>query len=311
MLECVVINLLAGTKEQIDMLVTNTGFLPLLISLVESLHEGLPEKAILALGKVVDASSRIRDMLVQGGIVMPLLRVLQTPNATAAILEDTTRTLMECCREGRPNNFDTSKEALTVLTNLLVNDHETVLHNTCWALFNILFRLSHEEVNEVMNISFIQPLLKILSNNTPQYVQEPVLKSIQLISTRGDECVKALSLHDGITFLAKTLSSSNEKNQKHACYAISSIIRGSRDRIQSAIDNNVVPSLAQILPSEKIKATKRWTLTSTTETKRWTLTRTMKATKRRTLTTTLARRKRSLWMEKEKQGCAAERRVSL
>jgi len=262
-LEHVVVGLLAGTKEQVDMLVTNTGFLTLLVSLVESLHEGLPEKAILALGKVVDASSRIRDMLVQAGIVMPLLRVLQTPNATPAILEATTRTLMECCREGRPNNFDTSKEALTILTKLLVNDHETVLYNTCWALFNILFRLSHEEVNEVMNIGFIQPLLKILSNSaTPQYVQEPVLKSIQLISTRGDACIKALSLHDGITFLAKALSSFNEKNQKHACYAISSIISGSRDRIQSAIDNNVVPSLAQILPSEKIKATKKAALSA-------------------------------------------------
>ena len=169
---------------------------------------------------------------------------------------------MEYYRQGRPNDFATSKEALTVLTKLLVNDHETILYYTCGALFSILYRLTDEEVNEVMNIGFILPLLKILSNNTPQYVQEPVLKSIQLISSKADSSIKALVLHDGISILAKTLSSSNEKNQKHACYAISSIISGSRDRIQSAIDNSVVPSLAQILPSEKIKETKKAALSA-------------------------------------------------
>jgi len=259
-LENVVVSLLAGTKEQVDMLVTNTGFLPLLVSLVESPHEGLQDKAILALGKIVDASSRIRDMLLQAGIIQPLLRVLQGSDVVLTTLEAASGTLSMCCL-GMVNGFATDKETLTVLTKLLVNDHETVVNNNdhatvvrnaCGALFNILLRLSHERVNDVISIGFIEPLLKILPNS-PQYVQEPVLKSLYLISSRGDASIKALVLHDGISYLSKVLSSSdlNEKNQKRTCYAITNIISGSRDRVQSAIDNDVVPSLVKLLTLEQ------------------------------------------------------------
>jgi len=249
-LEHVMVNLLAGTEKQLDVLVQNTGFLPKLVSIVEYQHGGLPEKAISELGKVAKLH---RDMLLQAGIMMPLLRVLQTPNAALTILEATSSTLVACCRQGKLSNFAISKETLMVLTELLANDHKVVVHNTCWALFNVLFRLSRDEISEVISIGFIKPLLKLIPN-APHPVQEPVLKSIQLISSKGNAYVKAISLHDGISLLSKTLlSSTNEKNQKHTCYAIANIIRGSRDRNQSAIDNNIVPSLAKMLTLDTTK----------------------------------------------------------
>ena len=247
-MEHVMVNLLAGTEKQLDMLVQNTGFLPKLVSIVESKHVGLPEKAISALRQVAKLH---RDMLLQAGIVQPLLRVLQTPNAALTTLEITSATLAVCCRRGRLNNFTISKETLMVLTELLVNDHKTVVHNTCWALFSILYRLSREEVNEVISIGFVKPLLRVLSN-AQQDTKEPILKSIQVISSKGNACIKALSLHDGISLLSKTLlSSTNEKNKKRTCFAIANIISGSRDRIQSAIDSDVVPSLVKMLTLEQ------------------------------------------------------------
>ena len=63
-LEHVMVNLLAGTEKQLGILVQNTGFLPLLVSLVESQHDTISEKAISALGKL---SKLHHEMLLRAG----------------------------------------------------------------------------------------------------------------------------------------------------------------------------------------------------------------------------------------------------
>ena len=71
--------------------------------------------------------------------------------------------------------------------------------------------------------------------------------------------IKAITLPNGIACLSNALttnqwlSSSHESNQELACMAISNIISGDKGRIQTAIDNNIVPCLAQMLTAENKK----------------------------------------------------------
>ena len=279
-LEHVVINLLDGTAKQVDdafmnkqldTLVKYEGLLPVLVSLVESQDNNFADKAISIVGKIAGMNDQYQNSLLHWGVVIPLLRVLQTPNATLATMEVASSALSTCCRGGKLDDFTTSKEALKVLTKLLVNDHETVVNNSCWAVYHILVSLKYDcteecdEISKVMSIGFVKALLKLIPN-APHHVQEPVLKSIQLISSRGDACIKALSLRNGISRLSKTLSSSHEKNQELATLTISNIISGNRDRLQTAIENNVVPNLFKMLTLEQNKKHALWTLYQMTKT---------------------------------------------
>jgi len=262
-LEHVVVSLLAGTNEQVELIVKNEGFLPLLVGLVKSQHDTLAEKTISALGKVAGMNNQHENIL-QAGIVEHLLQVLQAPTSATATLQVTVSTLALCCRGGKLNSFSISKESLKVSTMLLANnDHETIVFSSCWTLYHILHHITYDEVKKVINVGFIKPLLKLLPD-APHHVQEPVLKSLHLVSTRGDECIKALSLRNGIPRLSKTLSNSYGMNQELATRTISNIISGNRERIQTAIDNNVVPSLVKMLElvkdKEKPNEAALWTL---------------------------------------------------
>ena len=276
-LEHVIINLFAGTTKQVhntlmkkplDTLVEYEGLLPLLVSLVESEDNTISENAISIIDKMAGMNDQYQNLLLlETDAVITLLQVLQAPNSTLSKLEVTTSALVSCCRGGKlDDDFATSKEALTVLTKLLVNDHETIIYNSCWAVFHILAGLKYynrteecEEISKVMNIGFVKALLKLIPN-APHHVQEPVLKSLRLISSKGETCIKAISLRNGISRLSKTLSSSHEKNQELATWTISNIISGNRDRIQTAIDNNAVPYLVKMLTLEQNKKHALWTL---------------------------------------------------
>jgi len=240
------VDLFAGTKKHVDMLVKSTGFLPVLVSLVKSQHDTISEKAITVLGKVVSMDeTQHQDMLLQAGIVEHLLRVLKESTVDKT-LENTSLVLSKCCRGRKLNDFATSKEALMALTKLLMINNEAVVCNSCWALYHILHQMTHDEVNIAMSIGFVKPLLNLLQ--TPHNVQQPVLKSLHLLSSRGGACVEAISHRNGISRLSKTLSSTN---QELATWTISNLISGNREQIQTAIDNNVVPSLAKMLTLEQ------------------------------------------------------------
>ena len=260
-LEHVMINLLAGTNDQVELLVANVGFFPVLVSLAESQDSAIAEKATSIVFKVISINDKYQGLLLQSGIVTPLLRVLKESNDISK-LESTSSTLVSCFRGSKLANFATSKEALGILTKLLEINDETVVIvcNSCWGLYHILRHLTYEEVNEAINIGFIKPLLGLLS--TPYNVHEPVLKTLHFLSSRGDESIKAISLCNGISHLSKTLLSST--NQELTTWTISNIISGNRDKIQTAIDNNIAPSLAQMLAMEKDKAEPKkaalWTL---------------------------------------------------
>ena len=200
-------------------LVEEVGFLPVLVEIVDSEDNDIAEKAISTIGSVANMSIEYRDLLLQTGIVKPLLRVLKEENAFKT-LESASLTFAKCCC-GKLD-FVTSKESLKVLTWLLANnEHEAVVGNSCLALFRILEGLDKvrvldglaEGLNEVINIGFIKPLLKLLPN-APHNIQEPALQSLHLITTAGDASIKAnyssqwhVSLIQGFVQLARGESS--------------------------------------------------------------------------------------------------------
>lgn len=72
----------------------------------------------------------------------------------------------------------------------------------------------------------------------------------------GDTCIKAILDVNGISYLSKALSRSDivqQDRQDLACRSMYNIILYDRDQIQTAIDNNAVPELVQILQRDTNK----------------------------------------------------------
>ena len=215
----------------------------------------------MTVGSIANSNPEHCDLVLQAGIVKPLLRILKH-STTASSLRVASWAYAKCCR-GKPAEFATTKSGLKILTQLLLNIDNEVVCNSCWALFHLL-ESCKEGVNAVINMGFVKRLLKLLPKSSRE-VQEPALKSLYLITTAGDSCIKAITLRNGITCIKKRLSSSSESIQKLACCTISNIIAGNNDRLQSAIDSNVVPCLIQILAGEQNKKHALWAIYQATE----------------------------------------------
>lgn len=124
-------------------------------------------------------------------MMKPLMRLLkQTRKLT--LLRAATKTFVACCRS--PVSFSTTKAGLKVITQpLLVHYDKEILNNACWALFLLLDGMSFEEVNAVINVGFIKPLLKFLSRKDCIDAQLPALESVHLISLAGPKCIQGKS----------------------------------------------------------------------------------------------------------------------
>jgi len=246
----VVINLASGTSKQKGVLVQETGFLSALVTLVESPDDYIANKAISAVGTIANSTPEYHRLVLQAGTVKPLLRLLRhSSNVDTSKIASWTFAI--CCRGNHPD-FALTLASLKILTRLLVYNDNEVVRNSCWALFHLLDGLKYEEINDVINMGFFKHLLKLVAK-APLDVKETALKSIYRITSAGDACVQSITNHNGITCIMKSLSSPHGNIQKLACCAISNIISDNTDRIQVAIDSNVLPCLVQIMASESDK----------------------------------------------------------
>ena len=113
-----------------------SGFLPILVCLVDSKDEDIVKQATSSVGTVTKINPEYRDILLSSGIMQPLLQLLKSSNSRR-LLKITSLAFATCCRG--EIDFDMSKKALEVFTNKLLGHYYSVdvLSNTCWAIFDI------------------------------------------------------------------------------------------------------------------------------------------------------------------------------
>jgi len=163
----------------------------------------------------------------------------------------------ECC-QGRTDftDFTATKVGLLILSRMIFIQYDTdVLYHSCLALHHTLEGLERGQINEVIGMGFVEHILKVLPT-APLNIQISALKSINLISMAGDTCIKAILDVNGVSYLSKALSGSEivqQDRQDLACRSMYNIILYDRDQIQTAIDNNAVPELVQILQRDTNK----------------------------------------------------------
>ena len=152
----------------------------------------------------------------------------------------------------------TTKASLCVLNKLLVHENECVVANSCEAVFHILSGWTGKELKEATNMGFVsgsksfelnretneivEKLFKLLSQDDNPLANTHAIKTIHLISS------EAVALRNGMASMTKLLFDYNNTTVRElATKVIYNIITDDKDQIQTAIDNNTVPSLLYIL----------------------------------------------------------------
>lgn len=260
-LQHVMISLLDGTKEQAEVLLKEAGVLDLLISLVTSSDVDISSKTILVVGRIADKADGYRHRLCQAGLVTSLLRIIGNTSSDISIVKAAAETFSKCCRDN-PMDSATTKASLCVLNKALVHENESVVTNSCEAVYHILSGLSGEELKFATNMNFIngvdtldelnqligselvEQLLKFVPH-VNQSVKTAAIKTIHLISSVGD--VKAITLNRGMARITKLLYFHDETNRELLCHTMCNILANNTDQIQTAIDNDAVPGLLKML----------------------------------------------------------------
>jgi len=254
-------------------------FLSILVSLVDSPDNNISEgamtavgtvanasiscrknKAVLAKGKPIDEYIRYRDLLLQEGIMEPLLRMIEN-SASVDILRVASWTLKQLCR-GKPFDHAISNSCLKVLARPLDIDttNTETLCSICWTLNHILIGFDEMDT-QVTEKRFLAPLLKRLPS-LPHHVQLPALKSLHLISSACDELVQSIINADGVDYISKALHSPLVANQELACNTISNILAKNTDRV---LEDSTVSGMLKMIAFGQTQATALQAICNITE----------------------------------------------
>jgi importin subunit alpha-2 len=181
-------------------------------------------------------------------------------------------TLSNLCRHKKPPpNFETVKQAIPYLAQLLKRSDGEVLADTCWA-FSYLTDGTNDKIQTVIDHQIIPRLVQLLASHSTSVIT-PALRVIGNIVTGNDEqvccpqffllvllstCV--LRIHgvvysqtdavlkaDALPRLKKLLHSDKSNLVKEAAWTISNVVAGTPEQIQKVIDADLLPDIINVL----------------------------------------------------------------
>lgn len=234
-------NIASGARAQ-TATVVNAGAIPIFVDLLESPAEDVREQAVWALGNIAGDGPDCRDLVLQSGVLAPLLRLLNDNTTKVTMFRNATWVLSNLCRgKNPPPDFAVVSESLPTLAKLLGHADDEVLGDACWAL-SYLTDGTNGEIQKVIEAGVVGRLVELLMHDTTDIIR-PALRSIGNIVTGDDVQTQAVLNCGVIPALAKLLQHTRKTIQKEVCWAISNITAGSQEQIQAVIDGNLIPTV--------------------------------------------------------------------
>ena len=201
---------------------------PIFIQLLQSRSQDVREQSVWALGNIAGDSPQCRNIVLDNGVMQPLLQQLMETKKLS-MLRNATWTLSNLCR-GKPQPaFHLVKQALQTLSRLIYAEDKEVLTDACWAL-SYLSDGANEKIQAVIEAGVVKRLVELLLH--PAFsVQTPALRTIGNIVTGDDLQTQLVINHSALPFLLSLLSSTKKSIRKEACWTISNITAGNRQQV--------------------------------------------------------------------------------
>lgn len=256
-------NIASGTAEQTDTVV-RAGAVPLFVRLLGSSHTNVCEQAVWALGNIAGDGPAMRDMVLQTGILKPLL-ALARPEAPAPFLRNVTWSLSNLCRnKNPPPPFEAIRECLPTLAQLIHHTDREVVSDACWAL-SYLTDGANEQIEEVVQQpGVISRLVELLGQ--PVAVVTPALRALGNVVTGSDVQTQAVLDAGALVPLRSLLRHPKANLQKEAAWAVSNITAGTEHQIQAVVDAGLIEPLIEVLATGDARSQKEaaWAVTNLT-----------------------------------------------
>ena len=245
----ILLNVASGASEHVEEIVKLRA-IPPLVHLLSSTHTELPFNAAWALGNIAGDAPPFRDLVLQAGVVQPLLKLLED-HQTSDI--ESVRTyvwlLSNLCRGTPRPDFNLVSPILQTLNELINHSDEEVVKDACWAL-SYLINGSDEHIQTVidgLDDRGICHLVELLDHSN-MMVQLPALRTLGHIVKERYSRTQFIIDNKILPCLRNLLSSTNAHILHDACLAISNITKaGIVEQIQAVIDSGIITELISML----------------------------------------------------------------
>eukprot|EP01138_Halocafeteria_seosinensis_P010797 gb/GECG01011027.1/.p1 GENE.gb/GECG01011027.1/~~gb/GECG01011027.1/.p1 ORF type:complete len:545 (+),score=86.22 gb/GECG01011027.1/:1-1635(+) len=256
-------NIASGNSEHTRSVV-DSGAVPIFVRLLRSHDFEVKEQSVWALGNIAGDCTQFRDMLLQYGVLAPLLECLQTSSSHLTMLRNATWTLSNLCR-GKPQpKFELVRHALPTLAQILWSNDDEVLTDACWAM-SYLSDGSPEKIQAVVESGAVKRLVELLSRPNPSVVT-PALRTVGNIVTGDDVQTQTVINANALPALHALMRCQRKAICKEACWTISNAMAGTVEQIQAVIQADIVPTLVTVLHQEEyeIKKEAAWAISNAT-----------------------------------------------
>ncbi|KAG2386352.1 hypothetical protein C9374_002798 [Naegleria lovaniensis] len=234
-----VLTCMASGNSHHTQMIIQLGAVPLFIQLLSSPHHDVKEQAIWALGNIAGDGAQARDVVLNGGVMDPLLGFISS-NPADSMLRNAVWTLANLCR-GKPKpDFKMVSPAIVVLAYLLYSADEEVLVDALWALSYLSEGSSVDQMEQVVQAG-VRRMIELLHHS--RSVITPALRIIGNIVS-GNTCQTQVVInYNALPSLCALISHSASSIRREACWTISNITAGTVQQIQAVIDANIIPKL--------------------------------------------------------------------
>jgi len=245
-------NLASGTSEHVEEIV-KLGAIPPLVHLLGSSFSEVPYNAAWALGNIAGDIPRYRDLVLQAGVMEPLLKLLDDHQTSdVKHVRFYVWVLHNLCRGNPKPGFSVVSRSLPILNELIYHSDEEVVADACWALRHLCKSRKHNQavIDELGNKGVCR-LVELLDHPSTT-VQSPALRTLGKMA-KGNGSQKQIVIdNNALPGLLTLLSSSNKDILQEVCWAISKITAGTVEQIQTVIDSDVFPKLIPLLSDGRL-----------------------------------------------------------
>jgi len=259
-------NIASGTSAQTRHVV-EANAVPAFVNLLKSPNSNVCEQAVWALGNIAGDGAELRDLVIQCGIIEPLLALIQqdTPNT---FLRNITWTLSNLCRNKNPAPaMHVLHKLLPALSTLLYSNDKEVLTDTCWALSYITDG-PNDKIDAVIKTGVVPRLVELLNlhHKNEVGILSPALRCIGNIVTGSDEQTQCVIDSNSLPIFHALLTHHKIGVQKEAAWTLSNITAGTQNQIQAVIQAELIPLLVHVLATGELRVQKEaaWAITNYT-----------------------------------------------